>query len=147
MATEMRNPASETVWKGREHHRAVLSCSFALPRSDLNISQICSHPGRAGASLGCADGCVGSPRLNQGSQACSLFPAALTPTCQVGGAAADGNTHHQLKRSYHHTGNGALMGTALLELVSYPRQGLSAALVCCPEPSSGLPVTDLSPSD
>lgn len=55
--------------------------------------------------------------------------------------------HHQLQHSYHYAGNGTQTGTVLLDLIPYPRQGLSAALVCCPEPSSGPPFTDQSPTD
>lgn len=41
VATGMRNSDSESLWKGREHHKVVLSCFFIPPCSDLNISQIC----------------------------------------------------------------------------------------------------------
>lgn len=105
-----------------------------------------ADPGRAGASRSCA-GCCVEPRLNQGSQACFLFSAALTPMHQVSRAATDKNTHHQLQHSHYHTGNGTQMGTVLSDIILYPKQGLSATLVCCPEPSSGSPVTDQSPID
>lgn len=75
VATGMRSPDSESLWKGREHHKAVLSCFFTPPCSDLNISQICPQ-GRSwqGRCLTSCAGCwVGSPRLSQGSQACSLL--------------------------------------------------------------------------
>lgn len=134
-----------SLWKGREHQRAGLSCSFASLCSDLNISQICpqdrSWQGRCLTRL-CRLLCR-QPGLNQSSQACSPSPAALMR--QVSRATADRNMHHRLEHSYPRTGNRTQAGTALLDLIPQPSQGLSAALVCCPEPSSGPLVTDQSP--
>lgn len=47
VATGIRKPARVSLWKGRESHKAVPSCSFALSYPDLSISQIitfCPHP-------------------------------------------------------------------------------------------------------
>ena len=114
MATGMRNPASESL-SGKAENTTGQSCPAPLPHLVLTSPSVKSahraDTGRVDASLSCAGCCVGSPKLNQGSQACSLFPAALTPMRQVRRAATDRNMHHQLDQSYHHTGNGTQMGT------------------------------------
>lgn len=109
MATGIRNPDSESHWKGREHHRAVLSCFFAPPCSDLNISQICPQ-GRSWQGRCLTQLCrllSRQPKAKPGQSGLLPVPATLYQ-------------NHQLKHSSHHTRDGTQMGTVLWHLVPNP---------------------------
>lgn len=121
VANGMRNPDSESPWKGREHHRAVLSCFFASSCSDLTISQICPQ-GRSWQG-----GCLTLLRRQLGRQ-----PKAKPGQSGLLPVPATLYQNHHLKDSSHHTGDGwDSDGNHILTSCPRPQQGLSAALICC----------------